>query len=590
MKLPFFRPARGLATRTAALLVASACTACGGGSAEPSSAPSSSADTTVTKSLAPAATETVSAAESLTQLAAMRLLTQATFGPSPQDVASARTLGAAAWVDRQLAMPHDPARGHVAYIAARVAAGEASHQNLLFRNFWKQALTAPDQLRQRTAFALSQIFVVSLASDLGDLPVGVGSYYDMLSERSFGTYRQLLDAVARHPMMGVYLSHLQNQKENPATGRVPDENFAREVLQLFSIGLVQLNLDGTPKAGAGGQPVETYTNADVQGLAKVFTGWSWAGPDQSESSFRGWSTATVNRHVTPMQAFPAYHSASEKKFLGVTIPAQATPDPAASLKVALDTIAAHPNVGPFLGRQLIQRLVTSNPSPAYVARVATVFNNNGSGVRGDLKAVVRAVLLDPEARDDTPSRAAGYGKVREPLLRMSAWLRAFEATSRSGRFLVRNTDDAASALGQTVLRSPSVFNFFRPEHVPQGAGGLQAPEMQIATEVSAAGYVNLMQKAVFRGYGDVDATGAGDLMPDYAVLTPLARDPQALVQVIDDRLLAGRMSTALKSRILLAMASVPSIGDTASRLQFDRDRISLALLLTVVSPEFVVQR
>ena len=280
-------------------------------------------------------------------------------------------------------------------------------------SIWKNFATGDDVLRQRMAFTLSEIFVVSLNSNIAfNYPRGPAQYLDTLGSNAFGNYRTLLEAVTYSPMMGLYLTHLRNVKENVSTGSVPDENYAREVMQLMSIGLSQLNLDGTEKLDSVGKPIETYTNADVSGLAKVMTGLSWAGPDSSNTRFNG-GNADPDREIKPMQAYEQYHSISQKQFLGVTIPAQAVGATNNDVRIALDTLFNHPNVGPFIGKQLIQKLVSSNPSPAYVSRVAAAFNNNGSGVRGDMKAVIRAVLLDQEAR--APA-SGNNGKLREPAI------------------------------------------------------------------------------------------------------------------------------------------------------------------------------
>jgi len=249
-------------------------------------------------------------------------------------------------------------------------------------------VSGEDQLRQRVAYALSQIMVISMADGtVGDNPRAVAAWLDMLGDKGLGNYRALIEAVSLHPMMGVYLSHLRNQKADARSGRVPDENYAREVMQLFSIGLLELNADGTPKI-QGGKEIETYTPADIAGLARVFTGFSWACPAAPASGcFYSGSSGGVSdpdRAFKPMVGYPQFHSTEVKSFLGATIPAQGTADPQASLRSALDTIYQHPNVGPFIGKQLIQRLVTSNPSPAYVKAVADAFANNGAGGRGDM--------------------------------------------------------------------------------------------------------------------------------------------------------------------------------------------------------------
>jgi uncharacterized protein (DUF1800 family) len=522
------------------------------------------------------------AVATLTPAAASRFLTQATFGPTDASISDVATSGRDAWITAQFALPQ---QGHLTYMQELVNAQGASAMTTdnLNANIWKQMVKGDDQLRQRVAFALSQIFVVSQQeSNLWMRPAGVASYYDMLERYSFGNYRDLLQAVALHPMMGLYLSHLHNQKESGT--RMPDENFAREIMQLMSIGLYQLNADGTPVL-VNGKQVETYRHDDVAGLAKVFTGWSWAGPDQSASRFMG-VTADPAREYTPMQMYAAYHSTSEKTFLGVTATAGATGEQ--DLKLALDTLFNHPNVGPFIGRQLIERLVTSNPSPAYVGRVAAAFADNGNGVRGDMKALIRAVLLDPEAMP--PGTTA---KMREPVIRLTNWMRAFNAKAASGLYLIGPLDDPAYGLGQSPLRSPSVFNFYRPAYTPANttlsAAGMVAPEMQITAEPSVIGYLNYMQNAIPWG------TGVGSaIKADYSAEIALAATPDQLVDRVNLLLLNGNMSTILRSQILTAVNNVPQAipnGTNAAKvLEQKTYRVYAAIFLTMASPEYIVQQ
>jgi len=523
----------------------------------------------------------------------VRFLSQAGFGGSGAEIDRTQRIGFPAWIDEQFSRPQDR---HQAYfdsqVEAAIAAGQSTNQpNWVYESFWRTAVAGEDPLRHRIAFALSQIFVVSLADGtVGQYPRGVASYLDMLGRNAFGNFRTLLQDVTLHPMMGLYLSHLRNQKEDPSRGRVPDENFAREVMQLFTIGLHELNLDGTVKLDSRNEPVETYTNEDVSGLARVFTGWSWAGPDKSDSRFFGGS-AWADREVRPMQSYPKYHSTTAKRFLGTVVPEQATADPEASLRAALDRLFAHPNVGPFIGRQLIQRLVTSNPSPAYVARVASAFNDNGSGMRGDMKAVIRAVLLDPDARSPLPG-AADYGKLREPVLRIAHWLRAFGARSASGRFLVGNTDNPNTSLGQTAMRAPSVFNFYRPGYVPPNtdiaAAGLVAPEMQITHESSIAGYLNTLRSAISGGFG---SGSPRDVQPDYGEVIGLADRPDALVDRIGAMLIAGDMSPDLRAQVIDAVGSVAvSTANAQSAATARLNRVKLAIFLVMASPDYLVQK
>ena len=539
-----------------------------------------------------------------TRQEAARFLAQATFGPTDADIDRVMAIGYGPWIDEQFALAATTGahRAHWQTRDAEIKAANVANsagQDQVFESFWKQAVTAPDQLRQRMAWALSQIFVISMVdSTVADNTRAVAAWLDLLHEQGFGNYRTLIESVSRHPMMGVYLSHLRNQKADPRTGRVPDENYSREVMQLFSIGLVELNEDGTPKAGAP----ETYTPADITGLAKVFTGWSWACPDWPDNScFFGGSAngnSDPDRSFKPMLGYAQYHALEAKTFLGVTIPAQTQGDPTTSLRTALDTLAAHPNVGPFIGRQLIQRFTTSNPSPEYVRAVSRAWADNGAGVRGDLKAVLKAVLMHPEAR----SVSATSGKVREPVLRLSAYLRAFPHASDTGWFRVGNTDNPGTSLGQTPLRSGSVFNFYRPGYVPPGtqtaSRGLVAPELQIASETSAAGWVNYMRDNIASGVGATNGTVNGvvrnrrDIQPDFAAELALAGDPAALVDRVTARLTYGAAGADLKTLITNAVTaiSIPALTPT-NQAQVDaarRNRVNAAILLTVASPEFQV--
>jgi uncharacterized protein (DUF1800 family) len=589
--------------RALALVGLLALAACGGGGGGGSSTPPVNPPPAVEK---PA-----------TRDEAARFLTQATFGPTDADIDRLMLIGYAPWIDEQLALAFDSTNTHRAHWEAADAALKAANptattpptagQNEVFESFWKKAITAPDQLRQRTAFALSQIFVISMVdSTVGNEPRAVADWLDMLGSKGFGSYRTLLESVSLHPMMGAYLTHLRNQKANTTTGRVPDENYSREVMQLFSIGLVELNADGSVKTGTGGAALETYTPADITGLARVFTGWSFACPDYPATNcFNNGSNNSLSdpdRWFKPMLGYPAFHSTEVKNFLGGTIAVQATADPAASLRAALDTLNAHNNVGPFIGKQLIQRLVTSNPSPAYVAAVAGVFANNGAGQRGDMKAVIKAVLMNPEARvlSDTS------GKVREPVLRLSAFMRAFPHRSDTGSFRVGNTDNPGTSLGQSPLRAPSVFNFYRPGFVAPGtqaaARSLVTPELQIASETTAAGYVNTMRDNIASGVGLNNTTVNGvalnrrDVQGDYSAELALASDPTALVERVASRLTYGSAGAALKTEIVTAVNSlaIPALNAAASnQAAIDtakRNRVNTALLLVLASPEFVVQK
>lgn len=519
---------------------------------------------------------------------AARFLAQASFGPTDASISQVRAAGYSQWIDQQMAMP--VGETHLAQLTALNSSSINAAD--VYPTFWKHAVTAPDQLRERVKFALSEIFVISMA-DGGVSEIGAGAYYDLLGANAFGNFRTLLEQVALNPQMGRYLTWIGNQKEDPATGQHPDENFAREVMQLMTIGLYQLNLDGTLKLDTSGRPIATYTADDISGLAKVFTGYSYYSPKPTVATFRGGNLPPEARFQA-MIAYPQYHSTSAKSFLGVTIPASTTPDPDGDLKIALDTLFNHPNVGPFIGKQLIQRLVTSNPSPAYVARVAGVFNNNGKGVRGDMSAVIRAILLDPEARAAPSAQDPGAGKLREPLVRMAHWARAFGATSQSGQWLITSTS-ANTSLGQSVLTSPSVFNFYRPGYTPPStataAKGLVAPEFQIVDEVTTAGYVNTMQSTIDQGIGTT-VNGARDVRSTYAAEVAIASDPAALADRMNLLLLNGQMSSTLRGRIIDAVSAVnvPSSGAQTAINAALLNRAKLAVFMTMASSEYLVQR
>jgi uncharacterized protein (DUF1800 family) len=571
-KLPF------IATRTArtTLLVCAIGlgAACGGGGTSSGPAPAPVPAPAPSPGPSPAPMPPPSSDE------AARFLMQSSFGPSETDIARVQTLGYSGWIDEQFSIA---ATKHLPYV-------QANYSLLLFGgnfafmqdSFWQQAIPAPDQLRQRVKFALSEILVISAESGtIATASDGLANYVDLLGEHAFGNYRTLLEAVATSPMMGIYLSHLRNQKADPVTGRVPDENFAREVMQLFSIGLTEINLDGAPKL-VNGQPVETYTNADITGLARVFTGWSWAAQDTSNASFNGGGTAYADRILRPMQPYPQFHETGTKTFLNQTIPTNTSAQ--SSLTIALDTLFSHPNLCPFIGRQLIQRLVTSNPTSGYIGRVSAACANNGAGVRGDMKAIVRAILLDDEARNAAGLTNPQFGKLREPVLRLSQWARCFGATSASGNWLIRNLDSPATSLGQQPLRAPSVFNFFRPGYVPANtaiaAAGLVAPEFQITGETSVAGYTNFMQAAISSGVGvsrEVRASYAGELA--------VADNADALIDRVNRCLMAGTMGTQQRQEIRDA---VNAIAVTAPNGR--ANRVYTAVLLTMASPDYLVQK
>ncbi|MDR7295279.1 uncharacterized protein (DUF1800 family) [Pelomonas aquatica] len=503
-----------------------------------------------------------------TDAEAARFLAQAGFAATTADIATVKASGYAAWLDAQFALP--VTAGHFDWMVERGYAVEANRNSFagLDNTLWRKFMSAPDTLRQRVVLALSEIFVVSMSGMSVQWRGLMGAaYVDLLEQHAFGNYRDLLQAVTLSPAMGVYLAMRGNQKEDTRTGRVPDENYAREVMQLFSVGLVQLNADGAPKLGSDGKPLETYTQAQITELARVFTGWDYDGVSSTDPAYV--RKAMVNN--------PARFATGAKKVLDVDIPA--TADGAAAMKTAMDTLANHPNVGPFIGRQLIQRLVASHPSPAYVARVAAVWANNGAGVRGDLKAVVRAVLLDTEAR--TVSTAPSAGKLREPVQRLLQWGRSFNAASPTGIWNIGDTTNPATRLGQSPLRSGSVFNFFRPGYVPPGStlgsNAVTAPEFQLCNESTVAGYLNFLQTAIANGIGEVKASYTAELA--------LATDAPALVADLALRLGGGGISAETQATIATAVATI-NAGTDAGKL----NRVQASILMLMACPEYLVQK
>jgi uncharacterized protein (DUF1800 family) len=512
---------------------------------------------------------------------AARFLTQATFGPKGvAEIHALRARGYPSWLNEQFAKP---AASHVAYVNARLRAGEKPYEERAYEAIWQQWLFEPGQLRARMSFALSEIFVISnIAPDLDTY--AMASYMDMLNRNAFGNYRQLLEDVTLHPAMGYYLNMIGSKKADPERGTHPNENYAREVMQLFSIGLYKLNPDGTRVLDGTGKPIPTYDQAVVAAMAAAFTGWSFAGNDTLDAELFDPAKEDWQKPLIPWEM---HHDTQAKVlFDGIQLPAgQAARQ---DMKLALDAIFHHPNVGPFVGRQLIQRFVTSNPSPAYIGRVAATFADNGAGVRGDLRAVLQAVLLDPEARDLAKTAEAGWGKQREPVIRFANFLRGFNATSPSGRNRIWYLDSADEGLNQSPLLAPSVFNFFSPNYRqpgPLAAANLVAPEFQITTETSMVGGLNFFARLLRKGYYGYDDTR---LTLNLAELNALAPWPAALVDRLNVLFFAGGMSAGLRTTLVASLASLPQ-PKTGGGDGID-DRVKAALVLVAMSPEYVIQR
>ena len=487
---------------------------------------------------------------------ASRFLNQCTCGATAPLIQKVQQQGFEAFLNEQFALP---ASSNLAFLDGQTSDPDP-HDTL--NAWWTLAITAPDQVRQRVAFALSEILVTSFNNGaIYEHPEGMSVYIDLLANGAFGNYRHLLQDVTLSPTMGVYLDMLRNDVADPDSGSHPNENYARELMQLFSVGLYRFNIDGSLTLDAEGSPIATYGQPDVSGLAAVTTGWTFAG----SSDF--WDSAPNFRE--PMMAFPGHHTTEAKAILnGVVIPPNQAPEQ--DLNQALDTIFNHPNVGKFIGRELIQRLVTSNPSPGYLYRVASAFDNNGQGVRGDMKAVIKAILLDYDARG--PSRTGqGAGKEKEPALRLTSLYRALKSNPADGIYSFWLADE----FGQTPLFSPTVFNFFSPDYVAPGAialAGLASPEFQITTETTVVEQANTIYAALFWQ----------DIPLDLTQEETLADDPAALVDYFNGVLMNSAMSAGMRSVLIDTIGKLPS--------DDSEERVLSALWLILNSPEYVIEK
>lgn len=521
-----------------ALLIATLC-ACSGGSG-------SGKDATAKADFQPAPAP----AEQISDIAASRFLEQATFGPTPNDIAHLQAVGYDTWFNEQFSAP----------LTDYPAVTDDNSLDVVQAAFFKNALSAPDQLRQRVAFALGQIFVVS--DEKIDSRIGIVNFQRTLLSDTFGNYRQLLRDVTLSPAMGTYLDMVNNTRADPLLGTSPNENYAREIMQLFSLGLDKLNPDGTAMHDANGKTIPTYGQDQIKGMARTFTGWIYpAKPDTASQSFND------PNFVGEMIAQEDFHEPGTKQLLDTVQPAGqgAVKD----LDAAIDSIFRHDNIGPFVGLRLIQALVKSNPSPAYVQRVSAIFNNNGNGVRGDMKALLRAVLLDAEARaGDRFVATASDGKLREPVLYVTRLLRAFKTASDGV-----DINYYSQSMRQDVFNAPSVFNFYPPSYKPQGYT-LAGPEFKILDAPAISARMSFL----------FDLTNQGlpaNTKPDFSGLIAAANDVNGLVAYLDARLMHGATPASLRNAVT---ASLAAAGDD------NQQRAMLALYLFAASPAFNIQR
>ncbi len=480
---------------------------------------------------------------------AVRFLTQATFGPSETALGELMDIGSYnEWITQQFAKTPSLTQPYV------MANSNGSLQSTRHFIWWENAIRGEDQLRQRLAFAWSQVFVVSDRDyQLSNSQYGVCNFYDMLATESTGNFRTMLERVTLHPVMGVYLSMVRNEKANVALNIRPDENYAREVMQLFTIGLQRLAPNGEVQM-SGGEPIETYDQRTVEEFARVFTGWNY-------SDSRSYGDTNFRSTETPMTPWEEFHDTGAKDLLnGARIPAGGTTR--SDLKRALDNIFNHPNVGPFLARLLIQRLVTSNPTPAYVGRVAQVFNNDGTGTRGNLAAVSRAILTDAEARTGHQTLPARFGKIKEPIMRLTQVWRAFDAVpGPTGNGIYKAStkpmDQIESVVAQAPMRSQSVFNFYSPDNPLEAGSPLKAPELSILTEISVAATNNMLFLQIYN-YNSQNPDDDNEATIDIEAEIAMAADPERLVNHLSRLLLTSPLPAPARIALIGHLQTHPN--------------------------------
>ena len=538
---------------------------------------------------------------------AIRFLYQATMGPRVEDVDYLMSIGAEAWFEEQTSMQQ---RGYVEawatiaedYDDAGDGTDEANGVELNHEAFMFNALNSPDQLRQRMTFALSQLLVVSADFDFSHHDQLVLGYVDVLHDRAFGNYRDLLKAATLHPAMGLYLAMLGNQKADPERNIRPDENFAREVMQLFTVGLRDLNQNGTPRLDDQGEIIQTYWPADIQNYAAALTGWYFAGLESYRFG-NSFTSVEWSQRLAPMAAYDDYHQKTHKKLLrNYYIPAGASAEE--SLETVLDSLFFHPNLAPFVSLHLIKAFVTSNPSPAYVGRVSAVFNQNDNGERGNLKSVLQAVLFDAEARMPVSEQPSSYGRAKEPLLKFVNYQRFFKATS----YLGINNNLIHFRPSQEFLRSPSVFNFFSPTHTPNlafASQGLVAPELEIITadalvqDSSSFGYPRSKTSMEFDQADTPQAERKGWVYYDFSPMARLISEDdgcEAAINFANHYLAQGRLSPehqlALKDRFQSEVDWIMlSAWGSPEEKQKNIDNLVARMVYAIVTtPEYSVQR
>lgn len=520
-----------------------------------------------------------------------RFLDQATFGPTPSETDAWASQNPMAWIQSQAALaptlypslPVYPSNSQTGCPGTGAVYTACITQNYsmypLQVQFFQNALQAPDQLRQRVAFALSQILVVS--GNKVRQPSSMGPYQNVLIAGALGNFRDLLQSVTLNPAMGHYLDMVNSDPASTNGIVKPNENYAREVLQLFSLGLYVLNADGTPVLDASGQPVPAYSQDTIEGFARAFTGWTYATLPGATPQRHNPQNFLGTMEVYRSKGKDANHDHGAKQLLtypgAVSASLPANQDAEIDLSQALDNIFYHPNVGPFIGKQLIQHLVTSNPSPGYVARVAAAFNNNGQGVRGDLLATVQAILMDPEARG-APMDPVNFGKLREPALFLTAFLRAMNGASDG----ILNSK--TQPMGQDLFNSPSVFNYYPHDYTVPGTS-VQGPEFGIASTAASILRANLINTLV---YAQINSSGSGtSISISWLDLLGAKADATALLQYLNTYLLHGALTSDVATLVKKALTCTKS---SVGHCSNGHARAQTALYLIATSSLYQIQR
>ncbi len=529
-----------------------------------------------------------------------RFLAQATLGSHISKIEEVAEMGISNWIDQQFSLPPTLYMQTLEDVYNEVyqiyIANEGNPNDFRCRPkwyhtnyaWWQMVMTAEDQLRQRVALALSEIIVVSKNSNLENYGWAIASFYDIFLRHAFGNYLDILKEVTLHPAMGDYLSHLNNPRSNPDKFTFPDENYARELMQLFSIGINELNLDGTEKLDQEGQPIPTYTNDDIDDLAKVFTGLgagATSGCGESFSPAFGLDIRKLDMTI-PMAMYEEWHEPGAKTIIGgYTIPSGQSG--MQDIDDALNHVFDHPNVGPFLATRLIKHLIKSNPTPAYISRVASAFNDNGSGVRGDMQAVIKAILLDDEARTCSALQDVNHGKLRSPILRFTHFARAMDKFVNENRYW--NTgDDFYWATGQHPMHAPSVFNFYQPDFQPAGEIGdlgLTGPEYQLVNSITGLEFFNIVNEWTFKERILEHRESGTDrsVLTDIYHLMGAAKDTEVLINQLDVLFTHGQFTDESRQLLKSVLEDLENDG-----LETIYERTILALYFFMISPDYLI--